>query len=102
MKIQLTQKTPPPRCSVVDTPCFQTAEGLGLVPGWETEIPADHVVPGWGGGVVQPGDLQGQQWGGRDCHDSLKGTGAWGRKQEKVFWELLIGNTEGTSFMCRI
>jgi len=54
------------------------------------------------GAVVQPGDLQGQQWGGRDCHDSIKGTGAWGRKQEKVFWELLIGNTEGTSFMFRI
>lgn len=21
-----------------------------MVPGWETEIPADHVVPGWGAG----------------------------------------------------
>lgn len=35
---------------MVDTPCFQTAEDLSLVPGWETEIPADHVVPGWGAG----------------------------------------------------
>lgn len=33
---------------------------------------------------------------------SLKGTGAWGRKQEKLFWELLIGNREGTSFTFRI
>ena len=56
MKIQLTQKREFPRCSVVDTPCFQTAEGLGLVPGWETEIPADHVVPGWGGGVGRDGE----------------------------------------------
>ena len=37
MKIQLTQKREFLRCSVVDTPCFQTAEDLGLVPGWETD-----------------------------------------------------------------
>lgn len=33
---------------------------------------------------------------------SLKGAGVWGRKQEKLFRELLIENTEGTSFVFRI
>lgn len=56
MKIQLTQKREFLRCSVVDTPCFQTAEDLGLVPGWETDSRrpcGTRLGGGEGGGGVE-------------------------------------------------
>lgn len=55
-----------------------------------------------GGGVCGQETCKASSGEGGTAMTSLKGTGAWGRKQEKLFWELLIGNREGTSFTFRI